>query len=158
MHFVLCLHLTHINNQVQERLVNTISFGLKRRCEQKRRGSDEPLGPLESRGFCTSQAAKAGNKEIRKRVSQAKTYRETNHTSSSQVSDALCPHALRRRTGRESLDHRGRRQLRLVDRHLRWVRTGKSRKILLTMILREKPQVMHVHYCSCAQSSASNKF
>lgn len=101
------------------------------RCEQKRRGSDESFGSFESRWLRTSQAAKAGNKEIRKRISQAETYRETDHTSASQVSDALCSYALRRRTSCESLDHRGCRQLRLVDRHLRRVRTGESKEIFL---------------------------
>jgi len=126
-------------------MINNISLDLIRRCEQKRRGSDEPFGSFESRWLRASQAAKAGNKEIRKRVSQAETYRETNHTSTSQMSDALRSHALRRRTSRESLDHRGCRQLRLVDRHLRRVRTGKSREIFLTSrcdFLQGKSQMM----------------
>lgn len=83
----------------------TFYIVLKHRREQKRRGGDESLGSFESRWLRTSQAAKAGNKEIRKRVPQAETYCETNHTSTGQVSDSLWPHTLRRWASRESLDH-----------------------------------------------------
>jgi len=45
------------------------------------------------------------------------------------MSISVRSHALRGGAGHESLDHRGRRQLRFVDRHLRRVCTGESRQV-----------------------------
>jgi len=100
------------------------------RREQERHGSNESTGPLESRWFRASQTAKAGDKqEVRERLPQTEIHRETDHTSAHQMSVSVRSHALRRGAGHESLDHRGRRQLRFIDRHLRRVRTGESRRV-----------------------------
>ena len=96
------------------------------RCEQTRRGRDESTGSLESRRVRSAEKAEGGNQKIRKRFSEAETNPSTYHATPGQVSIVVRSHALRRRTSCQSVDHRGRRQLRIVDRHLRGVRSGKS--------------------------------
>jgi len=99
------------------------------RREQERHGSNESAGPLESRWFRASQTAKTRVEEIRERLPHAEIHREAKHSPAHQMSVSVRSHALRGGAGHESLDHRGRRQLRFVDRHLRRIRTGESRQV-----------------------------
>lgn len=94
------------------------------RCEQKRHGSDESSGSVESRWIRTAKKAEGGNEEIGKRVSETEANPSTHHTTSSQMSIPVWPHAVWRWASCQSMDHRGRRQLRVVDRYLRRVCTG----------------------------------
>lgn len=99
------------------------------RCEQKRHGSDESSWSVESRRIRTAEKAEGGNKEIGIGVSETEANPPTHHTTSSQMSIPVWPHAMRRWTSCQSMDHRGRRQLRVVDRYLRRVCTGEWLRI-----------------------------